>query len=85
MALFTMSATSNVKQQNQREHEKEAIFRGEQVATPFDRTPKPGRQGVNSCLPTWIQLLKYPAAWQNKRLQILRTAAAKDPLSSSGE
>lgn len=32
LAFFAMAATSNVKQQTQREREKEAIFRGEQVA-----------------------------------------------------
>src|SRR5258708_25603703 len=32
LALFAMAAASNVKQQAQREREKEAIFRGEQVA-----------------------------------------------------
>ena len=32
LALFALSAAENVRQQGQREREKEAIFRGEQVA-----------------------------------------------------
>jgi type II secretory pathway pseudopilin PulG len=32
LALFAVAATENVRQQAQREREKEAIFRGEQVA-----------------------------------------------------
>src|SRR3981081_994451 len=32
LALFALAAASNVRQQGQREREKEAIFRGEQVA-----------------------------------------------------
>src|SRR5437867_13174144 len=52
MALFAMAATSNVKQQGQREREKEAIFRGEQVADAIRLYyASKGRAGVNS-LPT---------------------------------
>jgi type II secretory pathway pseudopilin PulG len=87
LALFAMSAASNVKQQAQREREKEAIFRGEQVADAirsFYRSR--GAQGVNSLPTNMDQLLEgIQIPGRTKKLQILRTAAAKDPLSSSGE
>jgi type II secretory pathway pseudopilin PulG len=87
LALFAMSAALNVKQQAQREREKEAIFRGEQVADAirsFYRSR--GGQGVNSLPTNMDQLLEgIQIPGRTKKLQILRTAAAKDPLSSSGE
>ncbi len=87
LALFAMTAASNVKQQAQREREQEAIFRGEQVADAIRSYYRSrGGQGVNS-LPTNLdQLLEgIQIPGRTKKLQILRTAAAKDPLSSSGE
>ena len=52
LALFAMAAASNVKQRAQREREKEAIFRGEQVADAIrSYYGAKGGQGVNS-LPT---------------------------------
>jgi len=87
MALFAMAATSNVKQQSQREREKEAIFRGEQVADAIRSYYRSrGGQGVNSLPTNMDQLLEgIQLPGRTKRLQILRTAAAKDPLSTSGE
>jgi type II secretory pathway pseudopilin PulG len=88
MALFAMAAASNVRQQAQREREKEAIFRGEQVADAirsyyrYRRTQ--GVQGVNS-LPTTMDQLLEGIPRGTKKLQILRSEAARDPLSSSGE
>jgi type II secretory pathway pseudopilin PulG len=87
MALFAMAAASNVKQQAQREREKEAIFRGEQVADAIRSYYRSrGGQGVNS-LPTEMdQLLEgIQIPGRTKKLQILRVEAARDPLSSSGE
>jgi type II secretory pathway pseudopilin PulG len=87
MALFAMAATSNVKQQAQREREKEAIFRGEQVADAIRLYYRSkGAGGVNS-LPTEMdQLLEgIQIPGRTKKLQVLRVSAAKDPLSSSGE
>ncbi|HMJ24202.1 MAG TPA: hypothetical protein VK475_00145 [Pyrinomonadaceae bacterium] len=87
LALFAMAATSNVKQQAQREREKEAIFRGEQVADAIrSYYASRGRAGTNS-LPTEMeQLLEgIQIPGRTKKLQVLRTSAAKDPLSSSGE
>lgn len=85
LALFAMTAASNVQQQAQREHEKEAIFRGEQVAEAIRAYYRyRGGQGVNS-LPTSIDQLLEGIPRGTKKLQILRTEAARDPLSSSGE
>src|SRR5438309_5084059 len=59
LALFALAAAPQVKQQAQREREKEAIFRGQQVADAiaqyFTYGPTRGR-GVNS-LPTSIDQL----------------------------
>jgi type II secretory pathway pseudopilin PulG len=87
LALFAMSATSNVKQQAQREREKEAIFRGEQVADAIRSYYRSrGAQGVNSLPTNMDELLDgIQIPGRTRKLQILRTAAAKDPLSSSGE
>jgi type II secretory pathway pseudopilin PulG len=87
MALFAMAATANVKQQAQREREKEAIFRGEQVADAIGSYYRSkGASGVNSLPTNMDQLLEgIQIAGRTKKLQILRTSAAKDPLSSSGE
>src|SRR5215813_3408306 len=85
LALWALSAAENVRQQAQREREKEAMFRGEQVADAirayyFYR----GRQGVNS-LPTSMDQLLEGIPRGTKKLQILRAEAARDPLSKSGE
>jgi type II secretory pathway pseudopilin PulG len=87
LALFAMAATSNVKQQAQREREKEAIFRGEQVANAIrSYYASRGRSGVNSLPTNMEQLLEgIQIPGRTKRLQVLRASAAKDPLSSSGE
>jgi type II secretory pathway pseudopilin PulG len=78
MVLFALAAASNARQQGQREREKEAIFRGEQVADAIRYYYRSkGAQGVNS-LPTNIdQLLEGiqpPRA--TKKLQILRRSGA---------
>ena len=52
LALFAIAAAPNVRQQAQREREKEAIFRGEQVADAIRLYYRyRGAQGVNA-LPT---------------------------------
>jgi type II secretory pathway pseudopilin PulG len=87
MALFAMTAASDVKQQAQREREKEAIFRGEQVADAIRLYYRSrGGQGTNSLPTNMEQLLEgIQIPGRTKKLQILRVAAAKDPLSRSGE
>jgi len=85
LVLFAAAAAPNVKQQAQREREKEAIFRGEQVADAIRSYYRyRGAQGVNS-LPTSIDQLMEGIPRGTKKLQILRAEAARDPLSSSGE
>src|SRR5689334_22044759 len=85
LALFALSAAENVRQSGQREREKEAIFRGEQVADAIRAYYRyRGAQGVNS-LPNTIDDLLQGIPRGTKKLQILRTEAAHDPLSSSGE
>src|SRR5205823_701093 len=85
LALFAVAAAPNVRQQSQREREKEAIFRGEQVAEAIRSYYRfRGAQGVNS-LPTSMDQLLEGIPRGTKKLQILRTEAAHDPLSASGE
>src|SRR3989442_5690552 len=91
LALFALGAAQNIRQQAQREREKEAIFRGEQVADAIRsyfqfRVRYQGAQGVNG-LPTsmddLLQGIQLPG--KTKKLQILRVEAAHDPLSKSAE
>ena len=91
LALFALAAAPSVRQQLQREREKEAIFRGEQVADAIRayylyRATTQG--GVSEqALPNSIdQLLEgIPIPGGTKKRQILRASAARDPLTSSGE
>ena len=79
LALFALSAAENVRQQGQREREKEAIFRGEQVADAIRAYYRyRGAQGVNS-LPNTIDDLLEGVPRGTKKLQILRSEAAHDP------
>ena len=85
LALFALAAAPQVQQQAQREREKEAIFRGQQVADAIaSYYGYRGRVGVNS-LPTSIDQLLEGIPRGTKKIQILRVEAAHDPLSSSGE
>ena len=91
LALFALAVAPRVQQQTQREREKEAVFRGEQVADAIRsyyqfRAQYQGAQGV-SALPTSIdQLLEgIQIPGRTKKLQILRLSAARDPLSEDGE
>jgi type II secretory pathway pseudopilin PulG len=91
LALFALAAAPSIRQQAQREREKEAIFRGEQVADAIrkyyvNRIGSGGGVGDQS-LPTSIdQLLEgIPVQGGSKKRQILRANAARDPLSTSGE
>lgn len=85
LALWAVAAAENVKQQAQREREKEAMFRGDQVADAIRSYYRyRGAQGPNS-LPTSVDQLLEGIPRGTKKLQILRVEAARDPLSSSGE
>lgn len=87
LALFALAAVPNVRQQSQREREKEAIFRGEQVADAIRYYyASRGRAGTNSLPTNMEQLLEgIQIPGRTKRLQVLRPSAAKDPLSTTGE
>lgn len=85
LALLALAAAPRVQQQTQREREKEAIFRGEQVSDAIRAYYRyRGGQGTNS-LPTSIDQLLEGIPRGTKKLQILRAEAARDPLSSSGD
>jgi len=86
LALFALAAAPSIQQQTQREREKEAMFRGEQVADAIrSYYTYRGAQGPNS-LPTDVdQLLEgIQIPGRTKKLQILRAEAAIDPLSADG-
>ena len=91
LALFAMAVAPSLQQQSQRDKEKEAIYRGEQVAEAI-REYYRYRATVNSlrgdqALPTSMdQLLQgVPIPGGSKSRQILRASAARDPLSLEGE
>ena len=90
-ALFAMAVAPGIEHQSQREREKEAIFRGEQVADAIRdyyryRVTMNRVQG-DQALPTSMdQLLEgVPIPGGSKSRQILRASAARDPLSLEGE
>ena len=78
LALFALAAVPRIQQQAQREREKEAIFRGEQVADAIRLYYiYRGAQGPNS-LPTSMDQLLEGIPRGTKKLQILRAEAAID-------
>lgn len=81
MALLLVTAAPSIRHQTQRMLEDEAIWRGEQVAEAI-RLFARGHQGQ---LPTSMDQLLEGNSVGSKRVQILRQAAARDPLSSTGE
>lgn len=80
MALLLVSAVPSIRQQTQRSLEEEAIWRGEQVAEAI-RLYVRGR----GTLPTSMDQLLEGIPRGTKKVQILRSVAAHDPLSTSGE
>lgn len=91
LALFAMAVAPRVQQQAMREREKEAIFRGEQVAEAIRRyyghRSTTARATGDQALPTSIdQLLQgLPIQGGSKNRHILRVSAARDPLTIEGE
>src|SRR5438132_487291 len=88
LALFATIAAPTVRQQSQRDHEKEAVFRGEEVANAIRmyveyRTGQ-GARGA-AALPTSMDQLLEGLPQGTHKVQILRADAAVDPLSTSGE
>jgi len=87
LALFALAVAPRVQQQTQREWEKEALFRGDQVGEAIRAYYRSrGGQGVNALPTSMDQLIEgVQVPGRTKRLQILRPSAARDPLSSDGE
>jgi type II secretory pathway pseudopilin PulG len=88
LALFAAAAAPSLQQQARREREKEAIFRGEQVAEAIRLYYRyKASKGITGdlALPTSIDDLSEGLAVGTKKVQILRGSAARDPLSQSGE
>ena len=91
LALFAMAVAPSARQQRMREREKEAIFRGEQVAEAIKRyyiyRANTFRATGDQALPTSIdQLLQgIPIPGGSKTRQILRLSASRDPLTIEGE
>jgi type II secretory pathway pseudopilin PulG len=91
LGLFAMAAAPSIHQQAQREREKEAIFRGEQVAdavrTYYRYRVSVFRTAGDQALPSSMdQLLEgVPIPGGSKNRQILRLSAARDPLTIEGE
>ena len=91
LMLFAMAVAPSAQQQALRDREKEAIFRGEQVADAI-RDYYRYRVGVtrqvgDAALPTSMdQLLEgIPVVGGSKNRMILRASAARDPLTIEGE
>lgn len=91
LALFAMAVAPSAQHQALREREKEAIFRGEQVAeaikdyyryrsSTFRAT---GDQALPSSMDQLLQGVPIPGG--SKTRQILRASAARDPLTLEGE
>ncbi len=84
MMIFITAAAPALRQQAQRERELEAIRRGEEVAEAIRQYIRisPGNVPPTS----WEQLQEgAQPAGRLKKVQVLRTSAARDPLSKSGE
>lgn len=81
LALLMISAAPSISQQAMREREKEAIFRGEEIAEAMSLYVRTYNRLPNSM----DDLLKGLPRGGSKNLQILRHSATIDPLSSSGE
>ena len=91
LALFAMAAAPNLQQQTMREREKEAIFRGEQVADAIRdyylyRAATSGGAGEQALPNSIDQLLEgIPIPGGSRKRQVLRVSASRDPLSQTGE
>ncbi len=91
LALFAMAAAPSIQQQAQRDREKEAIFRGEQVADAIREYYKyrtrflnlNGDQALPSSMDQLLQGVPIPGGSKTRR--ILRASASRDPLTIEGE
>jgi type II secretory pathway pseudopilin PulG len=78
MALMLVAVAPNVRQQAQRERELEAIFRGEEVAQAIRLYTR----ASGGRLPTSMDQLLEGIPRGTQKIQILRPAAARDPLTN---
>ncbi|HEX8142257.1 MAG TPA: hypothetical protein VF553_06640 [Pyrinomonadaceae bacterium] len=78
MALMLVAAAPNIRQQSQREREIEAIFRGEEVAQAIRLYVRAN----GGRLPTSMEQLLEGIPRGTQKVQILRPAAARDPLTN---
>jgi type II secretory pathway pseudopilin PulG len=91
MSLFALAVAPSAQQQALRDREKEAIFRGEQIAEAIKtyylyRTRTTGQVGDNALPNSMDQLLAgIPVVGGSKNRMILRLSAARDPLTIEGE
>lgn len=85
MTIIVMVATAaapNISQQRRRERELEAIIRGEEVADAIERFHRLGGRPPTSM----EELLEgVNPQGRTKKVRVLRSYAARDPLSSDGE
>ena len=80
LVIVAMSAAPRLRQQTQRELEKEAIARGEEVAEAIALYTR-----IKGAPPTEMQQLLDGVDVGIKKVHILRASAARDPLTKSGE
>lgn len=85
IALFAVAAAPQLRQQAQREREKEEIFRGEQVADAIRIWYKTHGTSVPQSLPTSMEQLLEGIPQGTRKVQIIRPSATRDALSTSGE
>ena len=86
MALFMvalMAAAPNLRQQTQREREREAIYRGEEVAEAIRLYARYNQGRLPNSMDDLLAGVSVPG--RTKKIQILRPSAARDPLSPEGE
>lgn len=89
IAIFALAAAPSIRQQAQREREREAIFRGEEIAEAIRvyysyQETRLGRRGIQG-LPTSMDQLLEGVPSGTKKLQVLRHSAAVDPITETGE
>lgn len=77
IALFAMAAAPSIRQQALREREQEAIFRGEEVAEAIGLYFR-----YTGRLPSSMEQLLEGVPRGTKKIQVLRPAAAIDPLTN---
>jgi len=89
LAIVALAAAPSIRQQAVRDREREAIFRGEQLAEAIRvyhlYQTRLGRPAGPAALPTSMDQLLEGVPSGTKKLQVLRPSAAIDPLSDNGE